>query len=67
MFSYNSPSLFCDYILNSNVIFISVIGQDSPFPGGPQSGEINPSNAEATSVQSTRMQIFLKPCHVGIH
>ena len=31
---------------------------------------INPSNAMATFVQSTIMQIFLKPskpCHVGIH
>ena len=31
---------------------------------------VNPSNAEATFVQSSRMQIFLKPskpCHVGIH
>ena len=33
-------------------------------------GLINPSNAEATFVQSTRMQSFEKPsktCHVGIH
>ena len=32
---------------------------------------INPSNAEATFSQSTRMQRFFlndpKPCHVGIH
>ena len=30
----------------------------------------NPSNANSTFVQSTRMQRFLetsKPCHVGIH
>ena len=30
-------------------------------------GSVNPSNAEATFVQSTRMQILLKSCHVGIH
>ena len=28
---------------------------------------MNPFNAEATSVQNTKRQRFLTPCHVGTH
>ena len=38
-------------------------------PGGEDSAGLNPSSAEATFVQSTRMQTFWKPSkpsHVGI-
>ena len=69
MISISPSNILKRYHQNSQV-FLAATGMNGLIKASHVTSDLNPSNAEATYVQSTRTQRFLKPskpCHIGIY